>query len=116
MIGATMPRRTLKQWGRRRWLLCETAWIRWRMHLRRKSDLQRDWESGEPVRVARVEELAAKIRAEIEAAEDDKGVAVEHKSTAVVNPCQHCGVKRKWYQFPLCKACVRALNRKLWRT
>ncbi len=41
---------------------------------------------------------------------------MEHKSTAVVNPCQHCGVKRKWYQFPLCKACVRVLNRKLWRT
>jgi len=41
---------------------------------------------------------------------------VEHKSTAVVNPCQYCGVKRKWYQFPLCKVCVRVLNRKLWRT
>ncbi len=69
-----MPRRTLKQWGRRRWLLCETAWLRWRMRLRRKSDLQRDWESGDPARVARVEELAAKIRAEIEADEDGKGV------------------------------------------
>ena len=40
----------------------------WRLRwLSLRDPIQRDWESGDPVRVARVEELAARIRAEIDA-------------------------------------------------
>jgi hypothetical protein len=52
-------------------MIADTAWLRWRHRHRRKSALQRDWESGDPVRIARVEKIAAAIRAEMAAEAGD---------------------------------------------
>lgn len=54
---------------RRRYLIMQGAWIRYRLRHRRKSELQRDWESGDPARVARVQALADRIVAELDAEE-----------------------------------------------
>jgi hypothetical protein len=59
------PRRRL--WRRR--VLTGGAWLRWRTRHGRKSPLQRDFESGDPARVAAVEQFAREILADIEAGE-----------------------------------------------
>jgi hypothetical protein len=65
MTAPKPPRRTFRQWLRRRYLLAESALLVFRIRHGRKSQLQRDWESGDPARVARVEEVAARIREEL---------------------------------------------------
>lgn len=50
---------------RRRWMLTQNAWLRWKIRHWRRSQLQRDWESGDPERMARVEAVAARIREEL---------------------------------------------------
>jgi hypothetical protein len=56
----------------RRRLLAENAWLRWRLRHDRKSELQRDWESGDPARIARVEAVAARICDEIAKETDEE--------------------------------------------
>jgi hypothetical protein len=56
---------SIRRYLHRRRLLLENAWFRWCLRHGRKSELQRDWESGDPARVARVEAVAAQIRDEI---------------------------------------------------
>jgi hypothetical protein len=64
------PRRTFRQWLRRRSMSAEVALLGVRRRLRRKSQLQRDWESGDPARVARVQEFGARIREELDSEEE----------------------------------------------
>ena len=66
MAAPKPPRRTFRQWLRRRRMLAENVYLRFRSRHGRKSELQRDWESGDPARVARVQELAARIREELD--------------------------------------------------
>ncbi len=69
----------------RRWTIASNAWIRWRIRHRRKSALQRDWESGDPVRMARVREIGARIRAEIaEQEKEEKELDGPSQGTAVL--------------------------------
>lgn len=64
------PRRTFRQWLRRRGVLAEVTLRGLRRRYRRKSQLQRDWESGDPARVARAQEFAAQIREELDSEKD----------------------------------------------